>query len=165
MFDYREAKQIVKQEIDRLYRQWGPAVNREREDLMQIGFVTLLEVDRMGAFGAVAVRRDFSDRMRSQSGIRRKDSYRYILGKDSAHGYVPLEPIRGTKDLSEVELAVDCERQLESRNSKRPTEMVIVQSLASGDTVAEIANRLQITRTTVFTHCHHFRRALTSGGT
>lgn len=156
MFDYCEAEKIVKQEIDRLYRQWGPVVNREREDLMQTGFVTLLEiankkaVNNKSALGHIAVRRDFSDRLRSISGIRRKDKA------------VPSSLGIWGNYLSEVESAVHCERQLERRNCNNPTEMACIEGVASGKTIAEIAKHLGITSATVFVHCHHFRRGLAS---
>lgn len=165
-FDYREAKQIVEDEIRLLSRLWGlAALDVEREDLMQIGFVTLLEVGRMGAWAAIAVRHDFSDRLRSISGICRKHKAggsRYLdrLGRRAAKGYVPLEPVRRSQYLTEVEMAADCERRLEKRNSEHPTEMACIQALASGETVEEIAKRLRIAPDTVWSHCHRFRKAL-----
>lgn len=166
--DYREAKRVVDAEIGRLYRQWGAvAVEREREDLIQIGFLSLIRAGQSGALGRIAIRHDFSDLLRSRSGIRRQHKglrmgLQPVL--QAGHGYAPLEPIRGHEDLSEVELFVHCERQLEKLSRKNPRAMQCVQRFAQGEETARIAGDLGVLRGTVQAHLYCFRRALASEG-
>lgn len=162
--DYREAKQVVDEEIGRLYRQWGlAAAELEREDLRQVALIALLRVGEVGSLGRIAIRHDFSDLTRSRSGIRRKHKgprmgLRPVLR--AGHGYAPLEPIRGHEDLTEVELFVHCERQLEKLSRKNPMTMRCVQRFAQGEETASIAGDLGVGRGTVQAHHYLFRRAL-----
>lgn len=166
--EYREAMQVVDGEIRRLYRQWGlAAAELEREDLRQIALIALLRVGEVGSLGRIAIRHDFSDLMRSRSGIRRQHKglrmgLQPVL--QAGHGYAPLEPIRGHEDLSEVELFVHCERQLEKLSRKNPRAMQCVQRFAQGEETARIAGDLGVLRGTVQAHLYCFRRALASEG-